>query len=139
MRVRAQLIDADGNPIGVTGNELVISGISGSGGPSTNSRNDTFTTTANGTTVTVGTGVAKTFSLQVVKTGSVSAWSIVLEGSNDNTNFTTILTHNETSPGDGKLMFTGSLDSPCKYFRSRCVSITLGGGTSVTAYILGVS
>jgi hypothetical protein len=101
-------------------------------------RSDTYTAAANGVTVDVTTTPTKFYSVQVKGTGAVAtAWSIVLEGSLDGTNFDTILAHDENI-GDGKIMFGSASPSPCRYFRSRCVSITLGGATNIVVTILGI-
>lgn len=102
------------------------------------SRADTFTTTANGTTVDRSTNPLKSFTLAVKATGAVTSWTVVLECSLDNSNFTTVLTHTNATPADGQAMFSGTSLAPCLYFRSRASAITLGGGTNVIATILGM-
>lgn len=99
-------------------------------------RSDTYTTTANGTTVTVATFPLKYFSIQVVQTGTVTAWDVRLEVSNDGTNFTQLLQHTNAT-GSGAMVF--SVASPALYFRSRCAGLTLGVGTNVIAYITGMN
>jgi hypothetical protein len=101
------------------------------------SRSDTFTASGNGTTVDVSSQGMTKFGLQVVKTGTVSAWNVVLEGSLNGTHFSTILTHTETLPGDTLVIWTGAGTFPALYYRARCVSITLSGGTNVVATIIG--
>lgn len=110
--------------------------VSVSGG-SANTRQDTFTGATNGTTVDVHTAPVKYFSMSVVETGVVTSWTVVLECSLDNSNFTTVLTHTNTSPGTGSIVFGGTTAFPCLYFRSRTSAITLGSGTNVIATILG--
>lgn len=111
------------------------------GGASANlmysTRSDTYTVAANGTTVTVLTNPLKYFSIQCKGTGAAAtAWNIVVEGSLDNVNFSTIATH-ATADLDGTVKaFTTPF--PVLYFRSRCTAITLGGATNVVATILGV-
>lgn len=101
------------------------------------SRSDTFTASGNGTTVDVSAQGMSRFGLQVVKTGTVSAWNVVLEGSLNGTHFSTILTHTETAPGDTLTIWVGANAFPALYYRARCVSITLSGGTNVIATIIG--
>jgi len=103
----------------------------------------TFTAAANGTAIDLGAGTAyKHFSLQVKATGAVTSWTVVLEGSLDGTNYSTILTHTNAAPGDGLLVPTPAAAAftphPVRYFRARCSAIVLGGGTNVVATILGV-
>lgn len=102
-----------------------------------NNRSDTFTSTTNGTTIGDGFQVFKFFSIQVTMTGAVTSWTVVLEGSLDNTNFTTILSHTNVTPGD-KLVLSTTNVVPVLYFRARCAAIVLGGGTNVVVQILGI-
>lgn len=101
------------------------------------SRSDTFTTAANGTTVDVSAQGMCKFSLQVKQTGTVTSWTVVLEGSLDGTNFQTILTHTKANNLDGGIIGLGSSASPYLYFRSRCAAISLGGGTNIVVTIVG--
>lgn len=105
------------------------------------SRSDTYTGAGNGTSVDASTKPCKNFSLQVKGTGAApTAWNVVVEGSLNNTQFTTILEHSNAgefrSAADGETVsFNGG---PFFYFRSRCVSITLGSATNVVATIVGM-
>lgn len=101
------------------------------------SRSDTYTTTANGTTVDVSAQGMSTFGLQCKQTGTVTSWTVVLEGSLDGTNFVTILTHTKAGNNDGGIVWTSAALYPVLYFRSQCTAITLGGGTNVVATIVG--
>ncbi len=102
------------------------------------SRSDTYTAAANGSTLTVLTNPPKYFAIQCKGTAAgATAWSIVLEGSLDGTNFTTIATH-ATADLDGTVKNV-SAAFPVLYFRSRCASITLGGATNIVTTILGVT
>lgn len=106
-------------------------------------RSDTFTAAANGTAIDLGAGTAyKSFALQVVQTGTVTSWTVVLEGSLDGTNFSTILTHTNAAPGSGGIVPLTTAAAftpfPVRYYRSRCSAIVLGAGTNVIATILGV-
>ncbi len=112
--------------------------ISGTFAAAFNTRSDTFTATANGTTVDAHLAPVKYFSLYVVQTGSITSWTVVLEASLDNVNFTTVLTHTNTTPGTGLVVFGGTSAFPALYFRARCSAITLGAGTNVVATILGM-
>lgn len=104
-------------------------------------RSDTYTTAANGTTVDVSVRPARRFSLQVKGTGAAaSAWNVVLEGSLNNAQFTTILEHSNAgefrNAADGETVYFDT-NVPWLYFRSRCVSVTLGSATNVIATIVG--
>lgn len=101
-------------------------------------RTQNFTTAVAGPTIDAVSAPPKAFSLQVKGVGAAAtAWSVVLEGSNDGVTFSTILTHG-TLDTDGKLLFTGTGFFPCKYFRSRVVSLTLGPATGLIVSSLGV-
>lgn len=90
----------------------------------------TFTAAASGTTQFTGYPVSK-FGLQVKNTGTLTAWNIVVEGSLDGTNFTTLATHVNGTNADGATVWV--VDRPVLYWRLRCTSITLGGGTNSVA------
>lgn len=105
--------------------------------PEFSSRSDTYTAAANGTTVNVSTHTRQYFAIQVKGTGAAAtAWEVVLEAGLDGSNFSTVLTHKNTTQADGEVIWL-SVRAPALYFRSRCVSITLGGATNVIATILG--
>lgn len=101
---------------------------------------DTFTTTG------VGASGSKTSSAQpfryytlVVKaTGTVTSWTVLLEGSLDGTNWTTLVTHTNAAPGDGLAIFETTAPQPVTYVRLRCSAITLGAGTNVVATALAL-
>lgn len=98
---------------------------------------DTFTVAANGTIVDARSTPVKYFSVQVKGTGAAAtAWSVVVEGSLNGVQFTTLLTHG-TADGDGATKPL-SVATPCSYFRARLVSVTLGSATDVKASVLGV-
>lgn len=100
------------------------------------SRSDTYTSTASGTTVDVSTNPTQYYAIQVKSTGSVaSVWDMRLEGSLNNTDFSQILQHTNTT-GDGVVLWT-TTPTPAMYFRSRCAGITLGLATNIIVTILG--
>lgn len=99
-------------------------------------RSDTFTAAANGVTVDASASPVSVFGIQVKMTGTVTSWDMRLEGSLNNSEFTTILTHTNAT-GDGVTLWIGSLKAPALYFRSRCAAIALNGGTNVVVTILG--
>lgn len=103
------------------------------------SRSDTYTGAANGTTVDASTRPMRAFGMQVKGTGaSATSWTVVLEGSLDGTNFTTLLTHTNTTQADGSVLWSSAAHTPCLYFRSRCTAVVLGGATNIVCTILGV-
>ena len=100
-------------------------------------RQDTFTATGNGVIQSVVNKPIKSFAIQIKGTGAAAtAWSVVIEGSLDGTNFTTIMTHANTVETDGEAKWTGASLYPVLHFRSRCVSITLGSATNIVANVL---
>lgn len=101
------------------------------------SRSDTFTGTGNGTAVDVSTTPYQAFAIQVTQTGVLTSWNLVLEGSLDGVTYSTILTHVSGVQTIGSSVFS-TANTPVKYFRSRCVALVIGLGTSVTASILGM-
>lgn len=110
--------------------------ISANSSPAYSTRSDTFTSTTSGTTVNCATKPLKWFSISVAQTGTVTAWTVVLEVSLDGANFTTIATHTQASLTG--ILVAAVAATPALYFRARATVITLGLGTSVTATILGM-
>ncbi len=99
-------------------------------------RNDTYTGAANGTTVSQ---CYKNFAIQVVGTGAAAtSWTVVLEGSIDNVNFDTILTHTNVT-GNGKMVWSAANNYPVNFFRSRCTAVVLGTATNIKAWIMGTT
>lgn len=97
-----------------------------------------FTVTGNGTTIDCSSAPAKSFSLQVKGVGAApTAWDVILEGSNDGSTFSQIAQH-QTVDTDGVIKFTGTGFFPCKKFRARVASLTLGPATGLTVSTLGV-
>jgi hypothetical protein len=85
-------------------------------------------------TVAPTTGVLKTYidnpamfySLQISGNGgAATAWTVILEGSNDFINYYPIITH-ATADLDGTNKTAGPI--PYIYFRTRCTVLTLAGG-----------
>lgn len=99
-------------------------------------RADTFTATGNGVTVDASAAPVSAFGIQVQATGAVTSWDVRLEGSLNNSTFTTILTHTNVT-GDGVVLWSGSLEAPTLYFRARAAGLVLGGGTNIVVTILG--
>ena len=109
--------------------------------PAFGTRSDIYTTAANGTTVDVSARPVRRFALQVKGTGAAAAaWNVVIEGSLNNTQFTSILEHSNAgefrNAADGETVYFDTA-VPWLYFRSRLVSITLGSATNVVATIVG--
>ena len=101
-------------------------------------RVDTFTAAAQvGVTVDTSVNLAELFGIQVKGTGAApTTWNVVLEGSLDGTNFSTILTHTNVT-GDGAVVWSGSLFSPSLFFRSRVSALNLGSATDIVVTIIG--
>ncbi len=106
--------------------------------PNFATRQDTFTATGTGTTVDKSAAPVTKFGIQIKGTGAAATlWTVNLEGSLDNVNFSTILSH-VTGTGDGSVMWIGSLEAPALYFRSKVIALTLGSATNIVATILGM-
>lgn len=101
---------------------------------------DVFTVAASGTTIDQTACPLTYFGLAVKGTGGApTAFNVVLEGSLDGTNWTTILTATEATPGDGKIIWQAAgIANTVMYIRSRLVSITLGPASNVVARWVGV-
>ena len=77
----------------------------------------------------------QSFAIQVVgQGGAATLWTVNLEGSLDNSNFTTILQHTQAD-GDGATKWG---IAPVAFFRSTCSVLTLGGATSINVTLLGI-
>lgn len=98
---------------------------------------DTFTGTGTGTTIDVSKSPVNSFTISATPTGAVVSWTVVLEGSIDGVNFTTILTHTNLV-GANISVFSGSTLYPSLYFRTRCTALVLGLGTNIIVTTLGV-
>lgn len=73
-----------------------------------------------------------TFSLQVEQVGGTGAtWTVTLDGSLDQVNWTPILTHTNTNPGNGLIESTGAGQFPCRFRRINVVSLSLGTATDI--------
>ena len=95
---------------------------------------ETFAATGAGTTYDLVRRTSDTFALAVKKTGSVTSWTVLLEGSLDGTNWTTLLTHTNASPGDALIIApTAGVRTPVNYLRLNCSALTLGTGTAIVA------
>jgi len=110
----------------------------GSGAAPAETRIDTFIIAGNGQTIDTSLSPLSVFSLNVKAVGGTPiAWVVLLEGSLDGENWTTILTHTQLT-GLGQTISSGSNSDPILYFRSRCVSVSLGTASAIKATILGI-
>lgn len=101
------------------------------------SRSDTFTEAGNGVTVDCSLNPMSSFGIQVKGTGgTATAWDVRLEGSLDNTNWSTILNHT-TNILDGVVLWSGAAKTPTLYVRSKVVSITLGAASNLVVTLIG--
>ena len=100
-------------------------------------KSDDFTGASNGATVNVDQSMDGTFSLSVNETGgAATSWTVVLEGSLDGTNWTTIITHARTD-GVGVMKWPAdAIRRPVRFLRSRCSAVVLGAATKITATFL---
>lgn len=99
-------------------------------------RSDVYTATGNGVTLTPSAPV-KHFTIQCVQIGTVTLWTIVVEGSLDGINFSTLATHTQATLTG--VLVSATSPAPVRFLRSRCATLTLGVGTSVTAHVLAMS
>lgn len=97
---------------------------------------DTFTGAGNGTTIDVSTNPFSKFTIVVSATGTITSWTVILEGSIDAINFTTIATHTNLI-GNNISIFSGVNLTPCLYFRTKCTALVLGIGTNIVSTVLG--
>jgi len=110
----------------------------GAGTAPAETRSDTFVSAGNGQTIDTSLNPLSVFSLNVKGVNGIPvSWQVVLEGSLDGENWTTILTHTQLI-GLGLTISSGSNSDPSLYFRSRCVSVVLGTASAIEAIILGV-
>ena len=88
-------------------------------------------------TIDVSGSPMVTWTLQV-KGDPVAAtlWEVVLEGSVDGINFSTILSHTSAT-GDGINLFSGTTLFLAKYYRVNVVTLTLGGASNIVASVVG--
>lgn len=101
------------------------------------SKSDSFTAASSGTTVTARNPV-DSYSLSVAEVGGVAtSWTVVLEGSNDGTNFATLISHSRTD-GNGVPKFPAdAISRPVLFLRTRCTAVVLGTATSIKATFVG--
>ena len=98
----------------------------------------TFTATGNGTVLDATAGPAKSFTIQVTGTGAApTSWDVRAEGSLNNSGFTQILQHTDTT-GNGIVLYSGSTLSPSLYLRIRVAGLVLGTATNIVVVLLGV-
>lgn len=103
------------------------------------SNQDTFTTTGNGALVDVSAQSMSRFGIQVKGTGATpTSWTVVLEGSLNGTDFSTLLTHTNITPGHGLILHSGAMVLPVLYFRARCSALSLGSATNIVVTIVGI-
>ena len=99
----------------------------------------TFTAAGDGAIHDLRINPCQTFSVQVGATGGTpTLWNVVLEGSLDGTNFSTILSHTSANLGLNSIIGTGNQVFPCTYIRIKVVTLTLGIATSITVNIAGL-
>lgn len=94
---------------------------------------ETFTSLTTGQAIKVGLHtVFKSFALEVEQVGgSGASWTVLLEGSLDGVNYTTILTHADEDPGSGQIIFSGAAKYPALWHRVRVLELSLGSATGI--------
>ena len=81
--------------------------------------------------------ILKSYGIAVKGTGAVSkSWTVLLQGSLDNVNFSTILTHSTTT-GDGAVLWSGSVLSTALHFRINVTSLNLGSASNIVVRVVG--
>jgi hypothetical protein len=102
----------------------------------TDSVANTFTTTGTGTILTTSLSFDQyAIQVQVTGTATLTTWNVVLEGSLDGVNFSTILISTHLL-GQGVIWGNG-LTAPTLYIRSRVIALGLGTATNIIVTILG--
>jgi hypothetical protein len=98
--------------------------------PSINKHYNATTTGAQGSLAGPGGLPLARYSVQLKGVGAApTSWTLLVEGSNDNANWTTLATHNT---GDGSTVF--AVDKPVLYARVNLSALSLGSATSVDIY-----
>jgi hypothetical protein len=102
----------------------------------TDSVANTFTTTGTGMVLSTSQSFDQyAIQVQIVGIPTLTLWNVVLEGSLDGVNFSTILTSTNIL-GQG-VIWGSAMIAPSLYIRSRVVSLTLGSATNIIVTILG--
>jgi len=108
-------------------------------GPLPQRTSEEFTASGDGLVMDLGLNACRDWSVCVVENGTVTSWDVRFEYSLDAVNWTEIsdLTHTRAITGDGVVKGTTPA-YPATHFRPRVDELTLGGGTNITVYILGM-
>lgn len=99
---------------------------------------ETFTTSGIGKVVDCREFPLTYFSIQVTQTGTVTSWTVLVEGSLDGITYSTILTHTKSGTGNGETLFSGALISLSRYVRANCSALNLGSGTNIKSTWIGM-
>jgi hypothetical protein len=70
--------------------------------------------------------------------GSGTTWTVLLQGSMDQANWTTILTHTDIDPASGQTIYSGAAIFPCLYHRANVTALSLGSATGIRIQHLGI-
>jgi len=96
-----------------------------------------LTTTGPGT-YSGDSSLLSSFSLEVEQVGGTGAtWTVNMEGSLDGNNWTPILTHTNTNPGNGLIESTGAGFFPCRFRRINVISLSLGTAAAINVKMEG--
>ena len=99
---------------------------------------ETFTATGAGTSHLLDDRPLKYYGLGVTETGTVTSWTVEIQVSMDDVNWTTVDDHQRAVEGDGVVVSSGTTPNPARYARLNCSAFVLGAGTSVAATAVGV-
>jgi hypothetical protein len=98
---------------------------------------DTYTTTGTGTIMSLTTNPLLKYAIQVTGTGGTPiSWNVLLEGSLDGVNFTTILTHTGLL-GNAIILYSGASLYPNLYVRTHCTALVLGLASNIVVTCVG--
>lgn len=127
------VVDGSGNQITSFG------GAEGSGGlAEPTSDTHSYDATATDTAVDVSDVGYSKWALQVKGTGAAAtSWTAVLQVSLDGTNFSTILTHTDSTDDDGSIVAIGT-PFPALHYRTSVTALTLGSASAISVTAVGM-
>lgn len=104
------------------------------------SQSDTYAATGTGAVLSATARPLKSFALAVKGTGAApTSFTVLLQGSLDGTNWTTILTASNITPGDGQVQWAAAgIATPAIYFRTNTTALVLGSATDIVVRLLGL-
>lgn len=105
-----------------------------------NTQMDTYTATGTGAVLALTSKPLKSFALSVKGTGAApTSFTVLLQGSLDGLNWTTLLTASNIAPGDGGTVWQAvGASTPVTYIRTNTTGLTLGGASNIVVRALGL-